>query len=150
MGNSLVVRWLRLHVPNAGGLFSILGQGTRSHMLQTKSLNATTKRSCMSQWRSKILWVATKTQSSQIDKCFFKNGFKSQHNIMATSTASGNMMCVCVHAKSLQSCPTLCNPMDFSPSGSNVQGILQARILEWVAMPSSRRSSQPGDRTPVS
>ena len=48
---------------------------------------------------------------------------------------------VCVHAKSLQSCPTLCDLMDCSPSGSSVRGILQARTLEWVAMPSSRGSS---------
>ena len=33
-----------------------------------------------------------------------------------------------------QSCPTLCDPMDYSPSGSSVHGILQARILEWVAI----------------
>ena len=39
-----------------------------------------------------------------------------------------------------QSCPTLCHPMDCSPSGSSVQGILQARILEWVAIPFSRVS----------
>ena len=39
----------------------------------------------------------------------------------------------CMRAKSLQSCPTLCNPMDGSPPGSSVHGILQARILEWVA-----------------
>ena len=37
-------------------------------------------------------------------------------------------------AKSLQSCPTLCDPIDSSPPGSTVPGILQARILEWVAM----------------
>ena len=36
-------------------------------------------------------------------------------------------------AKSLQSCPTLCNPIDGSPLGSSVLGILQARILEWIA-----------------
>ena len=36
-------------------------------------------------------------------------------------------------AKSLQSCPTLCNPRDGSPTGSPIPGILQARILEWVA-----------------
>ena len=36
-----------------------------------------------------------------------------------------------MHAKSLQSCPTLCNPMDYSPPGSSVHRILQARILEW-------------------
>ena len=46
--------------------------------------------------------------------------------------------CTCVCAKSLQSCPTLCDPMDCSPPGSSVHGILQAIILEWVAMPSSR------------
>ena len=45
------------------------------------------------------------------------------------------------HAKLLQSCPTLCDPMDFSPKGSSVHGILWATILEWVAMPSSRGSS---------
>ena len=48
-------------------------------------------------------------------------------------------------AKSLQSCPTVCDPVDFSLPGSSVRGILQARILEWFAMPSSRRSSQPRD-----
>ena len=40
-------------------------------------------------------------------------------------------------AKSLQSCPTLCDPTDGSPSGSPFPGILQARTLEWVAMSSS-------------
>ena len=39
-------------------------------------------------------------------------------------------------AKSLQSCPTLCDPLDSSPPGSSVPGILQARILEWVAISS--------------
>ena len=40
-------------------------------------------------------------------------------------------------AKSLQSCPTLCDPRDCSPPGSPIPGILQARILEWVAIPFS-------------
>ena len=44
-------------------------------------------------------------------------------------------------AKSLQSCLTLCDPMDYSPTGSSVHGILQARILEWVVISSSRGSS---------
>ena len=47
------------------------------------------------------------------------------------------MTCARVHAKLLQMCPTLCDPMDSSPSGSSVYGILQARILEWVAISSS-------------
>ena len=54
-------------------------------------------------------------------------------------------VCVCAHAQSLQSCLSLCNPMDDSPPGSSIYGILQARILEWVAMSSSRGSSPPRD-----
>ena len=57
-------------------------------------------------------------------------------------------MCVCVLVTQL--CPTLCDPMDCSPPGSSVHGILQARILEWVAIPFSRGSSWPRDQTPVS
>ena len=48
-----------------------------------------------------------------------------------------------------QPCPTLWDPMDYSPPGSSVLGILQARILEWVPMPFSKGSSQPRDRTQV-
>ena len=47
-------------------------------------------------------------------------------------------------------CPTLCNPMDCSPPDASVHGILQARILEWVATPFSRGSSQPKDWTLIS
>ena len=53
-------------------------------------------------------------------------------------------------AKSLQSCPTLCSPTDYSLPGSSVHGILQARILEWVTVSSTRGSSQPSDWTLVS
>ena len=49
-----------------------------------------------------------------------------------------------VAAKSLQSCPILCDPIDGSPPGFPIPGILQARILEWVAMPSSRDLPHPG------
>ena len=48
-------------------------------------------------------------------------------------------------AKLHQSCLTLCDPIDSSPRGSPIPGILQARILEWVTMPSSRGSFQPKD-----
>ena len=49
-----------------------------------------------------------------------------------------------------QSCPTLCDPMDCSLPGSSIHGIFQARIVEWVAISFSRRSSQPRDGTWVS
>ena len=54
-----------------------------------------------------------------------------------------------VFAHELQSCSTLCDPIDCSPPGSSVHGILQARILEWVAMPSSRGFSLPRGLTHV-
>ena len=62
--------------------------------------------------------------------------------------ASGYRACVC--AKSLQLCPTLCDPMDSSLPCSFVHGILWVRALEWIAMPSSRASSQPRDQTHAS
>ena len=51
------------------------------------------------------------------------------------------------HANLLQLCSIPCDPMDCSPPGSSVHGILQARILEWAVMPSSGGSSQPRDKT---
>ena len=71
--------------------------------------------------------LVTEQQQSQME--IFKTGF-------AAAAAA---------AKSIQSCPTLCDPRDCSPPGSSVPGILQARIPEWVAMPSSRGSSRPRD-----
>ena len=61
------------------------------------------------------------------------------------------LLCIyaCMCTQSLQSCPTLCNSMDCSPSSSSVHGILQARITKWVIMPSSRGSSQPRNLTCV-
>ena len=59
-------------------------------------------------------------------------------------------LCNAVLCLVIQLCLTLCNPMDCNLPGSSVHGILQARILEWVAMPFSRGSSQPRDPTQVS
>ena len=55
-----------------------------------------------------------------------------------------------MHAKLLQLSLILCDPVDYSPPGYSVHGILQARILEWVAILSSRGSSQPRDQTHIS
>ena len=63
-------------------------------------------------------------------------------------TLSVSTYCVCVSVT--QSCPTLCDPMDCSPPGSSVRGILQARTLEWVAILYSRGSFPPRDWTRVS
>ena len=60
-----------------------------------------------------------------------------------------NCVCACVHAQSLGCVQLFCDPVDCSLPGFSVHGILQARILEWVAIPSSKGSSQPRDQ-PVS
>ena len=63
---------------------------------------------------------------------------------------SSNFAYACMHAKSPQSCLTLCNSLNCSPPGSSVCGILQARILEWVAIFSSRGSCRPRNQTCIS
>ena len=84
-------------------------------------------------------------------KCGWRNSFYLQLGIKSLPLWLGNdsFSKTCGCSQSPQSCPTLCNPMDCSPPGSSVPGIPQARILEWVAMPSSRGSSPPRDRTCV-
>ena len=67
---------------------------------------------------------------------------RNQHNIVKQFSESESLVA--------QSCPTLCNPMDCSPPDSSANGILQARILEWVAIPFSRGSSWTRDQTHVS
>ena len=70
---------------------------------------------------------------------FFASGGQS----IGTSASASVLSTNAAAAKSLQSCLTLCNPMDCSLTGCSVYGILQARILEWVAMPSFKGSSLP-------
>ena len=62
-----------------------------------------------------------------------------------TNEHSTHVLCLVI-----QSSLTLCDPMDCSPPGSSVHGILQARILEWLTIPFSIRSSWPRDQTQVS
>ena len=61
-----------------------------------------------------------------------------------------HLISVCVCVLVAQSCLTLCDPMDCSPPGFSVRGILHERILEWIAIPFARESSQPRDQTPAS
>ena len=66
-----------------------------------------------------------------------------------TESFGGKNLCSSI-VLAVQSCPTLCDPMDCSPPGFSVHGILQARILEWVAISFWRGSSPPRDQTQVS
>ena len=82
----------------------------------------------------------------RIQVCFVKYSFTPIKTIWPTLVRNITRM----HAESLQLCLTPCDPMDCSLPDFSVHGILQARILEWVAMPSFRESSWPRDRTWVS
>ena len=72
---------------------------------------------------------------------------KTQTWLEWLSTQAHTSMCVCLVA---QSCLTLWDPVDYSPPGSSIHGDSPSRILDWVAMSSSRESSQPRDWTQVS
>ena len=73
-----------------------------------------------------------------------------KYNILGYVKIRQDIVCtciwLCVCAKSLQSCLIICNPLDYTPPGSFVHGILQARTLEWVAIPFSGASSLPRDQ----
>ena len=75
---------------------------------------------------------------------------KERAGPLVTQAGPNSIHFLWAYAQSFQLCLTLCNPMDYNPAGSSVRGILQARILEWVAMPSSRGSSRPRDWTCIS
>ena len=77
---------------------------------------------------------------------YMKSAFTAVPGI-STQLMSGPSV---THTKSLQSCPALCDPMDRRPQASSVHGILQARILEWVAISCSGGSSLSRDRTHIS
>ena len=74
--------------------------------------------------------------------------FQSTVNYKSALAASTSA-CVCLYVLVTQSHLRLCDPTDCNPPGSSVRGILQARKLEWVAIPISTRSSHPRDQTLV-
>ena len=78
---------------------------------------------------------------------YFRKLPQPRSQVTGLSITSQIRCCCCSFAKS---CLTLCDPMDYSPSNSSVHGISQARILDWVAIFSSKGSSQPRDQTQVS
>ena len=78
------------------------------------------------------------------------SGLTTHRPPASCSITSHAQLLACMPAKSHQLYPTLCDLMDCRLPGSSVHGVLQARILEWVAIPFSRGSSRPRDRTCVS
>ena len=101
-------------------------------------------------------WPKSYSKDRQIDSTSWWEGEKiTPRRGLKTGRNDGNCnhfciqptMCACSAA---QSCLTLCDPLDCNLPGSSVREILQARILEWVAISSSRGSSQPRNRACVS
>ena len=101
-------------------------------------------------WRS----VIQKAHPVSKRMCLWSCARHSQRSNMEclSVTLKANLMLLKSERESevAQSCLILCDPVDCSPPGSSVHGICQARTLEWVAIPFSRGSSWPRDRTPVS
>ena len=96
---------------------------------------------------SELKWTGMGEFNSD-DHCIYYCGQESfRRNGVALIVNKRVWNAVCEVA---QSCPTLSDPMDCSPPGSSVHGILRARILEWVAISFSRGSSQARDPTRVS
>ena len=102
------------------------------------------------------MWIGEHEENTESDASTWGTGTPQPFPYIMpdTSLPSGcsRVLCLyaCVCAKSHQSHLTLCNLMDCSLPGSSVQGILQARTLEGIAVPSSRGPSQPRDQTCIS
>ena len=90
-----------------------------------------------------LFFSSTHATFSKIDHADHKTNLSKFKNEIIPTIFSDDL-CLCACAKSLHSFLNLCDPMDCSPPGSSVHGILQARILEWVARPSSGDLPDPG------
>ena len=116
-----------------------------------------------SPWQNQVAKKGKKRDFQDVVKCeawrrdwcsrecgYNEIGSKKKVRLIATSSLTVSWVLILggKKVKVTQSCLTLCDPMDCSPPGSSVHGILQARILEWVAaIPFSKKSSQPRDWT---
>ena len=101
------------------------------------------------------LFPAVKQKSSNMENNKWDHSVNREYMVVCvqlrgTLNIRGRCVDLILHAKWLQSWQTLCRPMECSPPGSSVHGILQGRILAWVAISFSRRSSQPKGRTCIS
>ena len=122
-------------------------QPLHSHALQGADPQLVTSHQGSSSWDLGVLLLHV---NSSILCLTFDSRLSCQSIILASYKAHAKLYIKILislfipHREVAQSCPTLCNPVDCSPPGSSVHGILMARILEWVAISFSRGSSQPG------
>ena len=124
--NFHVYSWMGLHLESASEYLNVMSLSTEHIFYVIKSAGT---------WgRKKYELIGT------------WNIFPPQKTILEILELEfSGILSACMHIKWLQLRPTLCDPMDCSPPGSSVHGILQTKILEWVAMPSSGGSPRPRD-----
>ena len=120
----------------------ILKNNTDERIYKTETDSQTSKRNVQSPKGKQERGVGGGANQEAVIRAGKQQGPMLQHKELYS------IFCVCMLVS--QSYLTLCDPMDCNLPGSSVHGILQARILEWVAIPFSRGSSQPRDRTQVS
>ena len=124
-----MVQWLGLCTPKAGTLGSIPCQGSRFYMPHLKSPTAITI-DPEHRKRLKIPCATAKSWHSQINNKYFKKLSKCLSNFNAQALSISLMLSSLSLCSVIQSCPTLCDPMDRSLPGSSVHGIFPARIPE--------------------
>ena len=155
-GTFLETQWLIL-TPNAGSLDSMSGQGPKSHVLQLRAHRRQCNQDpCCQKKKKKIkkrLSPYSHVSHSPVGCHRSKTKWHTSSpwgftNSTPSPAENPPVTPQCVSACSVtQSRQTLCSPMNCSQPGSSVHGVLQARILEWVAIPFSRGSSQSRVRT---
>ena len=90
------------------------------------------------------IWTRDQRKKIHFSLCLCYSSTFSTHNDWVTELNWTECVCAVLCAKLPQLCPTLCDPMHRNPPGSSVHGVLQARILQWVAVPSSSGIANPG------
>ena len=146
-----MIQWLRTHLPMQGTRVQSLVRELRSHMVQgnractAQRARALTREACVLQQRPNTARIKNKWKDSRMKPHSCTNKTDNKHlktqrhtgSKLEEMTQSRKKQSLHATAKSLQSCPTRCDPIDSSPPGFPVPGILQARTLEWVAISSS-------------
>ena len=127
---------LKRTYPNHSFYFLI---GHRNYIFTSRGLVFLFNQSIMTP--APLWWVVTSQLSSKGKLIFFSSALFPSSVPELFSTLKSILNHFCSYLLVAQSCPTLCNPMDCTLPGSSVHGILQARILEWVAIFFSKGSS---------
>ena len=138
---SLLYRIQSLHTYPQGCMRTLLWVRTKLHPFRSHMKDDKTPLGWL-RWRVAPHFLGHGT-ASLLSRCLHKAALLIK--VIKTETTLSSLDHACMCAKSFHSCLMLHNPVDCSLPGSSVHGILQVRILEWVAMSSSRGSSQPKD-----